>query len=112
MPNLYPNMIHAGCYSATLHYLRTVKEMGIAAAKAASGTEIVNRMKAMPTEDDCFGAGSIRVDGRKLHPSYLLEVKKPEESTAPWDYYKVLGTTPADQAFRPLNQGGCALVRS
>ncbi len=112
MPNLYPNMIHAGCYSATLHYLKTVKDMGVAAAKAATGTDIVNRMKAMPTEDDAFGAGTIRQDGRKLHPAYLLEVKSPAESKAPWDYFKVLQTTPAGEAFRPLNQGNCALVRS
>jgi len=112
MPNLYPNMIHAGCYSATLHYLKTVKEMGVAAAKAAGGVDVVNRMKAMPTMDDAFGAGTIRPDGRKLHASYLLEVKKPSESKGPWDYYKVLGTTPAGEAFRPINQGNCALVRS
>ena len=113
MPNqMRPNMIHAGCYSATLHYLKAVKAMGIAASKTAGGVEVVNRMKAMPTEDDCFGAGSIRADGRKLHPSYLLEVKKPSESTRPWDYYKVLQTTPTEQAFRPIAEGGCALVRS
>ncbi len=112
MPNLYPNMIHAGCYSATLHYLKTVKDMGVAAAKSAGGVEVVNRMKAMPTMDDAFGAGTIRPDGRKLHASYLLEVKKPSESKGPWDYYKVLGTTPAGEAFRPINQGNCALVRS
>ncbi|SDC30310.1 amino acid/amide ABC transporter substrate-binding protein, HAAT family (TC 3.A.1.4.-) [Belnapia rosea] len=111
MPNLYPNQIHAGCYSATLHYLRAVQAMGVAAAKA-SGTEVVNRMKAMPTEDDAFGAGSIRADGRKLCPSYLLEVKSPAESKRPWDYYKVLQSTPAGEAFRPLNEGGCSLVRS
>jgi branched-chain amino acid transport system substrate-binding protein len=111
MPNLYPNQIHAGCYSATLHYLKAVTDMGVAASKA-SGTEVINRMKAMPTEDEAFGAGSIRADGRKLCPSYLLEVKSPAESTAPWDYYKVLQTTPAEEAFRPLNEGGCPLVRS
>jgi branched-chain amino acid transport system substrate-binding protein len=112
MPNLYPNMIHAGCYSATLHFLKTVAQMGAAAAKSAGGTEVVNRMKAMPTEDDAFGAGTIRPDGRKLCPSYLLEVKKPSESSQPWDYYKVLQTTPAAEAFRPLTEGGCPLVRS
>ena len=111
MPNLYPNQIHAGCYSATLHYLRAVQAMGVAAAKA-SGTEVVNRMKAMPTDDDAFGAGSIRADGRKLCPSYLLEVKTPAESKKPWDYYKVLQTTAADEAFRPLAEGGCALART
>ena len=66
----------------------------------------------MPTEDDCFGAGHIREDGRKIHPSYLFEVKKPEESKGPWDYYKPLATTPAEEAFRPLKEGGCPLVRS
>jgi branched-chain amino acid transport system substrate-binding protein len=111
MPNLYPNQIHAGCYSATLHYLKAVQAMGVAAAKG-SGTEVVNRMKAMPTEDDAFGPGSIRIDGRKICPSYLLEVKSPAESKRPWDYYKVLQTTPAEEAFRPLNEGGCSLVRS
>ncbi len=111
MPNLYPNQIHAGCYSATLHYLRAVQAMGVAAAKA-SGTEVVNRMKAVPTEDDAFGPGTIRADGRKLCPSYLLEVKSPAESKRPWDYYKVLQTTPAEEAFRPITEGGCSLVRS
>jgi branched-chain amino acid transport system substrate-binding protein len=112
MPNLYPNQIHAGCYSAVLHYLKAVADMGIAASKADGGAEVVNRMKAMPTDDDAFGPGSIRVDGRKLCPVHLLEVKKPSESTRPWDYYKVLGTTPANEAFRPLNEGGCPLVHS
>lgn len=105
-----PTMVQAGCYSAALHYLKAVADMGVAAAKA-SGAEAVAKMKAIPTEDDAFGAGSIRVDGRKIHPSYLLEVKAPAESRGPWDYYKLVSTTPADQAFRPLAQGGCALVR-
>ena len=66
----------------------------------------------MPTDDDAFGQGSIRVDGRKVHPVYLFEVKKPEESRGAWDYYKIVQTVPADQAFRPLADGGCSLVRS
>ena len=111
MPNLYPNMIHAGCYSATLHYLKTVQQAGVAAAKG-SGAEFVTRMKAIPTDDDAFGPGSIRADGRKLCPSYLFEVKKPEESKVPWDYYKLLQTTPADEAFRPLAEGGCGFLKS
>ena len=69
-------------------------------------------MKAMLTDDDCFGQGSIREDGRKLHPVYLFEVKKPGESRAPWDYYKLLATTPAADAFRPLKEGNCPLVRA
>ena len=72
----------------------------------------VARMKAMPTDDDCFGPGRIREDGRKLHPSYLFEVKKPEESRGKYDYYKLLQTTPADEAFRPMNEGGCPFIRS
>lgn len=114
LPNItnnYPSMTHAGCYSAVLHYLKAAADMGPAAAKA-SGAEAVARMKAMPTDDDCFGPGSIRADGRKLHPAYLFEVKTPEESKAPWDYYKLVQTTPADQAFRPLSEGGCSLIRT
>ncbi|PWS34868.1 ABC transporter permease [Falsiroseomonas bella] len=109
--NLRPSMVQAGCYSGVLHYLKAVADMGVAAAKA-SGAEAVNRMKAMPTSDDAFGEGSIRADGRKLHPAYLFEVKTPEESKGAWDYYKLISTIPANEAFRPLNEGGCALVRS
>ncbi len=108
-PNNYPNMIHAGCYSATLHYLKAVAAMGTAAAKA-SGADTVARMKAMPTEDEAFGPGSIRADGRRIIPSYLFEVKKPEESTKPWDYLKPVQTTPAEEAFRPLADGKCPLA--
>ncbi len=108
---IYPAMSHAGCYSAVLHYLKAAADMGVAQAKA-SGADAVARMKAMPTDDDAFGPGSIRQDGRKLHPVYLFEVKAPSESKGAWDYYKLLGTTPADQAFRPLAEGQCPLVRS
>jgi branched-chain amino acid transport system substrate-binding protein len=69
-------------------------------------------MKKLPTDDPLFGKGTIRVDGRKIHPAYLFEVKKPSESKYPWDYYKLIQTIPADQAFRPLNEGGCPLVKS
>ncbi|HEY4254464.1 MAG TPA: ABC transporter substrate-binding protein [Roseomonas sp.] len=108
--NQPPTMVQAGCYSGALHYLKTVKDMGVAAAKA-SGSETVSRMKAMPTEDDAFGAGSIRADGRKLHPAYLFEVKAPGESRGAWDYYKLLQTVPAEEAFRPLAEGACPIVR-
>ena len=108
---LRPGMAQAGCYSATLHYLKTVADMGAAAAKA-DGAATVARMKAMPTDDDAFGAGTIRADGRRLCPAYLLEVKAPSESRGAWDYYKLLQTTPADEAFRPVAEGNCALVRS
>jgi len=104
-------MSHAGDYSGTLHYLKAVADLGPQAAKA-SGAEVVARMKAMPTDDDAFGAGTIRADGRKIHPSYLFEVKRPEESKGPFDYYKLLQTTPAGEAFRPITEGGCSLIRS
>jgi branched-chain amino acid transport system substrate-binding protein len=109
--SMRPGMGQAGCYSAALHYLKAVAAMGAAAAKA-SGAETVARMKAMPTDDDVFGQGSIRADGRKLHPAYLFEVKTPDESKGAWDYYKLLQTTSAEEAWRPLNEGGCPLVRS
>jgi branched-chain amino acid transport system substrate-binding protein len=108
---LRPSMVQAGCYSAALHYLKAVGDMGVAAAKA-SGVDAVNRMKAMPAEDDAFGAGTIRPDGRKVHPAYLFQVKAPNESRGAWDYYKLLQTVPADQAFRPIGAGNCAMVRS
>ncbi len=108
---LYPAMSHAGCYAGTLHYLKSVAAMGAADAKK-SGAATVGHMKSMPTDDDAFGPGTIRADGRALHPTYLFEVKKPGESKAPWDYYKLVATTPADQAFRPLADGGCPLIRA
>jgi branched-chain amino acid transport system substrate-binding protein len=111
-PNVtqYPNSAQAGNYSCTLHYLKAVTSLGAAAAKK-SGAATVARMKAMPTDDDCFGSGGvIRVDGRKIHPVYLFEAKKPSESKHDWDLLKQVAMTPADQAFRPLNAGGCPLV--
>jgi branched-chain amino acid transport system substrate-binding protein len=104
-------MNHAGGYAGVLHYLKAVADMGVAAAKA-DGRAVVERMKAMPTDDDGFGPGRIRVDGRKLHPAYLFEVKRPEESRGPFDYYRLLQTTPAEEAFRPLAEGGCPMVRA
>ena len=109
--NNHPSMGHAGCYSATLHYLKAVADMGVAAAKA-DGKAVIERMKGMPTDDDAFGAGTIRPDGRKLHPAHLFQVKTPQESRAPWDFYHLLQTTPAEEAFRPLKEGGCPLVRA
>jgi branched-chain amino acid transport system substrate-binding protein len=104
-------MSHAGDYSATLHYLKAVADVGVAQAKA-NGRAVVERMKAMPTSDDAFGEGSIRADGRKLHPAYLCEVKSPAESRGRYDYYKVLQTVTPEEAFRPLAEGNCPLVRS
>jgi branched-chain amino acid transport system substrate-binding protein len=111
VPNVRPGMGHAGDYSSALHYLKVAAEMGAAQAKA-DGAATVARMKAMPTDDDCFGAGSIREDGRKIHPAYLFQVKTPAESKGPWDYYKLLATVPAEEAFRPLKDGACPLVKA
>ena len=102
----YPSMVQAGVYASVLHYLKAVE-----AAKTDDGTKVVAQMKAMPTDDPLFGKGTIRADGRKIHPAYLVEVKKPAESKGPYDYYKIRATIPADQAFRPLNQGDCPLVK-
>jgi len=102
----YPTMVQAGVYSSVLHYLKAVE-----AAKTDDGTKVVAKMKELPTDDPLFGKGSIRADGRALHPAYLVEVKKPSESKGPYDYLKIRATIPADQAFRPLADGGCPLVK-
>ncbi len=106
-----PTMVQAGVYSSILHYLKTAGDMGVGKIKL-DGAAAIARMKLMPTDDDCFGPGTIREDGRKLHPAYLWEVKKPSESKGAWDYYKPLATTPAAEAFRPLDKGGCPLVKA
>ena len=103
---IHPTMIHAGAYAGTLHYLKAVE-----ALKSDDGTRAIAKMKEMPTDDPLFGKGVIRADGRKIHPAYLFEVKKPSESKYPWDYYKVRVTIPANEAFRPIDQGDCPLVK-
>ncbi len=108
---LWPSMAQAGNYSATMHYLKAVTAMGPAAAKA-SGAATVAQMKKMPTDDDCFGVGRIREDGRKIHPVYLFEVKKPSESKHEWDVYKLIATTPAEEAFRPLAEDNCPFIKA
>jgi branched-chain amino acid transport system substrate-binding protein len=105
-----PNMIQAGCYAGTLHYLKAVADIGLSTAKA-DGAAVVARMKAMPTEDDVFGKGRIRADGQLLVPVYLFEVKKPQESSGEWDYYKMVAETPADEAWQPVDKA-CPLVRA
>jgi branched-chain amino acid transport system substrate-binding protein len=110
-PKNWPNMVHAGCYSATLHYLKTVHDMGVAEAKK-DGIATVNRMKAMPVDDDCFGQTKIREDGRNLTPSYLFEVKKPSESKGPWDYYKQVIAMTGEEAYRPLADGHCSFIKA
>lgn len=102
-----PSMVQAGVYAGTLHYLKAIEAM-----KAKDdGLKVINKMKEMPTDDPLFGKGSIRPDGRKLHDMYLFEVKKPSESKGEWDLYKTLATIPADKAFRPMADGGCAFVK-
>jgi branched-chain amino acid transport system substrate-binding protein len=109
--NVYPNEVHAGTYSAVVDYLKIVKEMGPAQAKA-SGRATIAAMKAKPTDDDVFGAGSIRADGRVIHPGYLFRVKTPAESKYPGDFFETLATVPAEDAFRPMSEGGCAMVHT
>ena len=105
---IHPTMVHAGVYSAVTHYLKAVEAL----KSDADGKAVVAKMKELPTNDKLFGKGTVRADGRKIHPMYLVEVKKPAESKGPWDYFKVRATIPADQAFRPLLEGGCPLVNS
>jgi branched-chain amino acid transport system substrate-binding protein len=106
-----PDMEHAGSYAAPLHYLKVAADMGPAEARK-SGAATVARMKAMPTDDDAFGPGRIREDGRVLHPAYLFQVKSPRESHGPWDYYKRLATTSAEDGARPLDKGGCPMIHA
>jgi len=103
-----PTMVQAGTYASVVHYLKAVDALG----SPADGAAVVTKMKQMPTEDPLFGTGTIRADGRKMHPMFLFRVKTPAESRYPWDYYAYEATIPAEQAFRPLNEGGCALVKS
>ena len=103
---LMPNDMHAGVYASVLHYLKAVDKAG----GASDGRAVVAAMKAMPTDDPLFGKGSIRADGRKIHPMYLFQVKSPAESKGEWDYFKLVSTIPAEEAFRPLKDGGCPLV--
>ena len=102
-----PTMVQAGVYASVLHYLKAVEALG----NEADGKTVVDKMKEMPTDDPLFGKGTIRADGRKLHDMYLFEVKDPKESKGPWDYYKLINTIPASEAFRPLDAGNCPLVK-
>jgi branched-chain amino acid transport system substrate-binding protein len=105
-PGKFPTMVQAGVYSAVTHYLKSVAAL----KSAGDGKAVVAEMKKLPTDDPLFGKGTVRADGRKVHPAYLLEVKAPSESKYPGDFYKVRATIPADEAFRPLKEGNCPLV--
>ncbi|MFN4165143.1 MAG: ABC transporter substrate-binding protein [Ferrovibrio sp.] len=102
-----PTMVHAGIYSSVIHYLKAVEAL----KSDADGAKVVAKMKEMPSEDKLFGKGTVREDGRHMHDMYLVEVKKPGESKKPWDYLTVKKTIPANEAFRPLNEGNCPLVK-
>jgi branched-chain amino acid transport system substrate-binding protein len=106
MPGKKPTSYQAGVYASTLHYLKAVAALH----SAKDGAAVVAKMKEMPTDDPLFGKGTIRPDGRKIHPMYLFEAKAPSESKGEWDLYKVLETIPAEQAFRPMSEGGCPMV--
>ena len=100
-----PTMAQAGVYSSILHYLKAVS-----ALKSKDSDKVMAKMKETPIDDALFGKGSIRADGRAIHPMYLYQVKKPSESKSEWDIYKLVATIPAEEAFRPLNAGGCPLI--
>ena len=103
-----PSMTVAGLYSGVLHYLKTLEAMG---GNPHDGAKVVAKMKELPTDDMLFGKGSIRADGRKLMPAYLFEVKKPEESKYPWDYYKQVAMISAEEAAKPLSENECPLLK-
>ncbi len=105
----YPNDMQAGVYALALAYLRAVAALG---GQSQDGARVVAEMKAHPSTDPLFGASPVRADGRVLHPIYLLSAKSPAESKGPWDFFTVAGTLPPDQAFRPLEEGGCPLLKT
>lgn len=103
-----PTMTHAGVYGGLIHYFKTLEAMG---TNPHDGAKVVAKMKELKTNDPLFGEGAIEPNGRAIHPAYLFEVKKPSESKGAWDLYKLVGTTPADQAFMPLSSSTCALLK-
>ena len=105
---MMPNDMHAGMYAATEHLLKAMART----RSADDGVKLVDAMKAIPTDDPLFGKGTIRVDGRKLHPMYLLASKTLAESKGDWDYFKVVSTISAEDAWRPLDKGGCPFVKA
>ena len=102
-----PTMVQAGVYSNVLHYLKAVEALG----SDADGGAVVDQMQAVPSQDPIFGTGSVREDGRHVHKMYLFEVKAPSASSGKWDYYRLVREIPAEEAFRPLSEGGCPLVQ-
>jgi branched-chain amino acid transport system substrate-binding protein len=103
-----PTMVQAGVYSGLLHYFKALEALG---GNPHDGVKVVEKMKSIPTEDRLFGKGLVEPNGRTIHSAYLFEVKKPSESKGPWDFYKLIGTVPGDQAFTPLSESKCALLK-
>ena len=103
-----PTMVQAGVYSGLIHYFKALEALG---GNPHDGVKVVEKMKSIPTEDPLFGKGQIQPNGRTIHSAYLFEVKKPSESKAPWDFYKLIGTVPGDQAFTPLSESKCAMLK-
>jgi len=103
-----PTMVQAGVYSGLMHYFKALEALG---GNPHDGVKVVEKMKSMPTDDPLFGKGEIQPNGRVIHNAYLFEVKKPSESKAPWDFYKLIGTVPGDQAFTPLAESKCPLLK-
>ncbi|MFG1220421.1 ABC transporter substrate-binding protein [Xanthobacter flavus] len=101
-----PTQVHAGVYSSIMHYLKAVE-----AAGTKDTNTVLAKMRAMPIDDPLFGKGEVRIDGRAVHDMFLFRVKTPAQSKGEWDVYETLATIPAAQAFRPLNEGGCPLVK-
>jgi branched-chain amino acid transport system substrate-binding protein len=103
-----PSMVQAGVYAALIDYFKALEALG---GNPHDGAKVVAKMKEMPTDDPLFGKGMIRIDGRTIHPAYLFQVKSPAESKYPWDYYKLIATIPPEEAFRPLAESQCPLVK-
>ncbi len=103
-----PTMVQAGVYAGLIHYFKALDALG---GNPHDGAKVVEKMKSIPTDDPLFGKGEIQPNGRTIHSAYLFEVKKPSESKAPWDFYKLVGTVPGDQAFTPLSESKCALLK-
>ncbi|KRP87696.1 branched-chain amino acid transport system substrate-binding protein [Bradyrhizobium sp. USDA 4518] len=103
-----PTMVQAGVYAGLMHYFKALEALG---GNPHDGAKVVAKMKTIPTDDPLFGKGEVEANGRVTHDAYLFEVKKPSESKGPWDFYKLVGTVPGNQAFTPLDKSACALLK-
>jgi branched-chain amino acid transport system substrate-binding protein len=103
-----PSMVQAGVYAGLTHYFKALEALG---GNPHDGVKVAEKMKSIATDDPLFGKGEIQPNGRTIHSAYLFEVKKPAESKGPWDLYKLVGTVPGDQAFTPLAESKCAMLK-